>query len=106
MAYFQTDLCHGQAWSHYLFYGRVRTWDGLIVILRVPVSGAPLCVFALFYDLTTLATFLFQRFAQGGWVFTGYLVGGQNLVGNWRATEQDVGVPAWEGPFVMSRRDD
>lgn len=35
----QTDLRHGQAWNHFTFYGRVRCWDGLIAILRVPVSA-------------------------------------------------------------------
>jgi hypothetical protein len=37
LAHSQTDHRHGQAWNHYKFYGRVRRWDGLIVILRVPV---------------------------------------------------------------------
>ncbi|EED79734.1 predicted protein [Postia placenta Mad-698-R] len=30
---------HGQAWNHFHFYGRVRPWDGLIAIVRVPVEG-------------------------------------------------------------------
>jgi len=34
----QTDLRHGQAWHHYRFYGRIREWDGLVALIRVPVS--------------------------------------------------------------------
>jgi hypothetical protein len=33
----QTDGRHGDAWGHYRFIGRVRPWDGLIVLLRTPV---------------------------------------------------------------------
>lgn len=37
----ETDHSHGQAWNHYIFYGRVRRWDGLIALVRVPVSLHP-----------------------------------------------------------------
>ncbi|PCH44499.1 hypothetical protein WOLCODRAFT_133275 [Wolfiporia cocos MD-104 SS10] len=30
---------HGAAWNHYRFYGRVRQWDGLIAIVRVPARN-------------------------------------------------------------------
>ncbi|KAK7055324.1 hypothetical protein R3P38DRAFT_3253402 [Favolaschia claudopus] len=78
-----TDLCHGQAWNHFTFYGRVRLWDGLIVILRV--SPKP--------QLGTL-------------FFYGFVVGGHKFVGNWRVASQDVGVPAYESAFSMARRED
>jgi hypothetical protein len=110
--HFQTDPHHGQAWSHYMFYGRVRTWDGLIVILRIPVSVHLLAfstpfVFLLFAnDLLTLdQPQHFSLSHAGRWVFHGYLVGDQNFVGNWRKMELDVGIPSWEGPFIMSRRE-
>ncbi|TFY51482.1 hypothetical protein EVJ58_g10540, partial [Rhodofomes roseus] len=34
----ETLLRYGQAWNHYRFYGRVRKWDGLIVLVHVPVE--------------------------------------------------------------------
>ena len=33
-----TEERHGNAWCHYIYYGRVREWDGLIVLIGVPVS--------------------------------------------------------------------
>ncbi|KAF7976205.1 hypothetical protein HWV62_7390 [Athelia sp. TMB] len=85
----ETDIAHGQAWNHYIFYGRIRTWDGLIALVRVPrrVTGL-------------------ENPALGRWVFTGYVVGGVNFVGTWRAlNHEDVGVPTWESAFCMSRRE-
>lgn len=37
-----TEKRHGDAWCHYLYYGRLREWDGLIVLVAVPVSIPPL----------------------------------------------------------------
>lgn len=33
-----TEKRHGDAWCHYMYYGRLRFWDGLIVLVGVPVS--------------------------------------------------------------------
>lgn len=33
-----TEPHHGDAWCHYMYYGRLRKWDGLIVLVGVPVS--------------------------------------------------------------------
>jgi hypothetical protein len=33
-----TEYRHGMAWHFYRYYGRVRPWDGLITIVREPVS--------------------------------------------------------------------
>ena len=33
----QTDSYHGMAWGRFTFLGRVRPWDGLIALVRVPV---------------------------------------------------------------------
>ena len=38
----ETDTRHGQAWHPYRFYGRVREWDGLIALARIPVSDLSL----------------------------------------------------------------
>lgn len=47
----------------------------------------------------------------GRWVFVGYIVGGKNFVGTWRALPRqgervDIGLPSWESAFCVSRRDD
>lgn len=34
-----TEERHGNAWCHYMYYGRLREWDGLIVLVGVPVSS-------------------------------------------------------------------
>ena len=34
-----TEERHGNAWCHYMYYGRLREWDGLIVLIGVPVSA-------------------------------------------------------------------
>ncbi|KZP26511.1 hypothetical protein FIBSPDRAFT_782032 [Athelia psychrophila] len=85
----ETDMNHGQAWNHYIFHGRIRPWDGLIALVRVPrrVAGR-------------------EDSHLGRWVFTGYVVGGKNFVGTWRALHQeDVETPTWESAFCMSRRE-
>ncbi|KAF9237060.1 hypothetical protein BU15DRAFT_49217 [Melanogaster broomeanus] len=61
----ETDMRHGHAWHHYKFYGRVREWDGLVALIRIPVMNPHVL---------------------GVWIFTGYVIGGQNFVGNWRTT--------------------
>jgi hypothetical protein len=33
----QTTELHRNAWGHYIYLGRVRRWDGLVVLLRTPV---------------------------------------------------------------------
>ncbi|KAL4068843.1 hypothetical protein V8B97DRAFT_754883 [Scleroderma yunnanense] len=81
----ETDTRHAQAWHPYRFYGRVREWDGLIVLVRVPgptVNPHPL----------------------GASIFMGYLVGGQTLVGNWRMREHPNEPVTFEGAWAMSKR--
>ncbi|KAF8641170.1 hypothetical protein AX17_000805 [Amanita inopinata Kibby_2008] len=77
-----TDDSHGQAWHHYTFYGRVRPWDGLIGILRVP-----------------------RLALQGTTILYGYVSGSKNFSGNWRFALTDPGMPAWECAVVMSKRE-
>ncbi|KZV74146.1 hypothetical protein PENSPDRAFT_749642 [Peniophora sp. CONT] len=80
----ETDENHGLAWGHFTIFGRVRTWDGLVALVRAPAEpGRP------------------------RWVFRGYLHYGQAFVGAWRGMTNIQGqaraVP-WEGPFVLNRR--
>jgi hypothetical protein len=60
----------------------VRPYDGLITIVRQPL------------DTRNMRQLL-----------RGYVVGGQNFVGTWRfAITADEFQTPWEGPIVMSRR--
>ena len=72
---------HSDAWHRYLFYGRVRQYDGLIALVRKPVTFPGL----------------------GVQIFRGYLVGEKTLVGNWRAFRPNPSEIAQEGPFIASR---
>ncbi|KAI0917918.1 hypothetical protein AcV5_002729 [Taiwanofungus camphoratus] len=72
---------HGQAWNHFLFYGRIRTWDGLIAIVRVPAHNPLL----------------------GVYIFRGYIVANKNFVGSWRARTGNAHAIPLEGPFVLSK---
>ncbi|KAK2462883.1 hypothetical protein APHAL10511_005081 [Amanita phalloides] len=78
-----TDDAHGQAWHHYTYYGRVRPWDGLIGILRVPRASL-----------------------QGTSFIYGYISGGKNFSGNWRWALADPAMPAWECAVIMSKREE
>lgn len=80
----QTLPRHGEAWHHFRFYGRVRRWDGLIVLVRVPT--------------------LFP--AAGKAIFRGYMVGERNFVGSWRSYAENIQAIPVEGPFALSRVED
>ncbi|EIN14315.1 hypothetical protein PUNSTDRAFT_140632 [Punctularia strigosozonata HHB-11173 SS5] len=70
----ETDDRHGRAWGHYVMYGRIRHWDGMICIVRQPRDPR-----------------------LGRLIFRGYLVGGQNFVGFWRLrTDAGPGAIPWE----------
>ncbi|KAG2066681.1 hypothetical protein BDR04DRAFT_1121022 [Suillus decipiens] len=86
----ETDFKHGQAWNHYKFYGRVREWDGLVALVRIPAQQ-----------------YLHPTAGLGLWVFSGYIVGGQNFVGTWRALgDVDPVAPTLESSFAMTRREE
>ncbi|OAX41019.1 hypothetical protein K503DRAFT_736495 [Rhizopogon vinicolor AM-OR11-026] len=86
----ETDYKHGQAWNHYRFYGRVREWDGLVALVRIPAQPQHLTAQGL-----------------GVWVFSGYIVGGRNFVGTWRSLGgHDPSMPTLESAFAMTRRDE
>ncbi|KAH7886386.1 hypothetical protein F5I97DRAFT_1879916 [Phlebopus sp. FC_14] len=82
----ETDERHGQAWHPYRYYGRVREWDGLVALIRVPVHTA-------------------HSHSLGIWIFSGYVVGGQNFVGNWRTSIHPNEPVTFESAFAMSKRD-
>jgi len=123
---------HAAAWLDCEYYGRVRPYDGLVALVRIErlFPGRPTHAPSNLHGAQTQAPPLQQYApahahstqpfpntyshllglpnADGGpiglWVFRGQMVGGQNLVGRWRAMTQDVGTPPWEGPFTLSRR--
>jgi len=80
----ETDPNHGMAWGRFTFLGRVRRWDGMIALVRVPAGP--------------------NQTGRSRWVFRGYLHYGKVLVGSWRSMTTDVASIAWEGPFVASKR--
>ncbi|KAF8588561.1 hypothetical protein K439DRAFT_593646 [Ramaria rubella] len=69
----------GEAWGHDRAVGRVRDWDGLVVLVRE------------------------SRLNAGRWVFRGYVHGQKNLVGRWRETATQVDAPGWEGAWSMMK---
>ncbi|KIY65933.1 hypothetical protein CYLTODRAFT_445005 [Cylindrobasidium torrendii FP15055 ss-10] len=73
-----TDLKHTRAWGAFTIAGRVRQWDGLIVLMR----------------RSTLATTIFY----------GYITNdGMSFSGNWRIGTGDPGMPALEGAFSLGK---
>ncbi|KAL1716808.1 hypothetical protein EV715DRAFT_254553 [Schizophyllum commune] len=69
-----TDERHAAAWFDWEYYGRVRSCDGMIGLLRFPKAGS--------------------QYATGHWhssytFFYGYIIGGRNFVGTWRRVFPD-----------------
>ncbi|KAH7920230.1 hypothetical protein BV22DRAFT_1040065 [Leucogyrophana mollusca] len=81
----ETSEREGDAWGHYSFIGRVRQWDGLIVLLRIPKNVA---------DIN-----------RGRWIFKGYMHE-HNLVGRWRETGTAMNGAGLEGGFVLCKGDE
>jgi len=101
----QTHEREGPAWGTYSFIGRVRPWDGFVVLLRIPVrenvwlasfiSSNPL------YHQTNPA----HSYTTGRWIFKGY-IHERSLVGRWRETGTAVDQLGYEGGFVLCKVDD
>jgi len=75
---------HGDAWGHFSYLGRVRSWDGLISLLRIPRG---------------------PHAHSGRWIFKGY-IHDQNFVGRWRETATKVDTIGFEAGFVMCKSSD
>ncbi|KAF8495005.1 hypothetical protein JB92DRAFT_3126695 [Gautieria morchelliformis] len=73
----QTGDDFGSVRGHKSYYGRVRDWDGLILLFSVETPGEP------------------------SLIFSGYIQGSTNLVGRWRETATPVDLPGWEGVWTM-----
>lgn len=79
-----TDPNHSMAWGRFTFLGRVRSWDGLLALVRVSTDPT--------------------LWGRSKWIFRGYLHYGKVLVGSWRGMTTDTRSIPWEGPFVASKR--
>ena len=101
--FFQTSVKQGEAWGFYYYIGRVRRWDGLVVLLRIPVRY-------VHSRLTPPNIMVYPDQirdpvgSRGRVVFKGY-VHGQSLVGRWRDTATDMHALGYEGGFVFCRQD-
>jgi len=78
----ETDYLHGLAWGSYLFYGRVRKLDGLLVLVRVPQD---------------------PEAGLGRWVFSGYVYLANTIIGFWRQSGVPVGAAGMQGSFMISK---
>ncbi|KAG1859846.1 hypothetical protein F4604DRAFT_2036763, partial [Suillus subluteus] len=68
----------------------LREWDGLVALVRIPAHPHP-----------------HHTLGLGLWVFSGYIVGGHNFVGTWRALgDVDPVAPTLESSFAMTRREE
>ncbi|KAF8963146.1 hypothetical protein BDZ97DRAFT_1051779 [Flammula alnicola] len=81
----KTGELYGDAWGHYTIYGRVRPWDGLTALLRIPSDPS--------------------EDHLGKWIFKGYLHD-QNFVGRWRETSTPMDSIGYQGGFVVYKTDD
>ncbi|KAG6335185.1 hypothetical protein ID866_3911 [Astraeus odoratus] len=81
----ETDEKQGEAWGYYSYIGRVRQWDGLVVLLRIPMNNA--------------------TSGRGRSIFKGY-VHGRSLVGRWRDTTTAMHAIGYECGFVLCHQDE
>ena len=83
----QTCTRHALAWNRYIFWGRVRPWEGIVVIISTPLRPGQ------------------GEGSLAAQVFRGYVVVGRYLVGLWRflGLRFEEGSAALEGPFVAAR---
>ncbi|KAG8829978.1 hypothetical protein FRC17_005683 [Serendipita sp. 399] len=67
------------SWGEATLRGRIRLHDGLVTLIKTYPQRAT-------------------------WVYTGYIIGGENFVGRWRDADSPEEVNGYEGPFAMKRR--
>lgn len=101
----QTDGRFGNAWGKFTFLGRVRPWDGLVVLLRTPVRPS-----VSLRDMERRADARVRQASaedahRGRWLFRGYVHDG-HWVGRWRETHSAPAAVGYEGAFVLARSAD
>ncbi|KAL1408163.1 hypothetical protein Q8F55_004967 [Vanrija albida] len=80
LALLVTGMGHS-AWGRFIISGHVRVWDGLLYLVK---EYAP-----------------FQR---GQWIYRGYVLSDDLLVGRWRDTLTPETFYGYEGTFLLTRR--
>ncbi|EIM90929.1 uncharacterized protein STEHIDRAFT_152613 [Stereum hirsutum FP-91666 SS1] len=75
----------GDAFGHFGFIARVRSWDGMVLMLRYPSDPT--------------------HHPGPRWLFQGYIHAGGNFVGRWRDTQGGEAVQGLEGGFLLVKRE-
>ncbi|KAE8228866.1 hypothetical protein CF326_g6184 [Tilletia indica] len=70
------------AWGHFVLRGHVRSWDGLVSLVKEYCPDG-----------------------RGRWRYRGYLVAGGHLVGRWRDTFSPPQYIGYEGCFLLKKRE-
>lgn len=85
------------AWGKFILKGRVRAWDGLATLVKeYTVSCQP-----AIEDTMLMAA---QPDDRGKWIYRGYILAGNVLVGRWRDTFTPEELVGYEGTFILNRR--
>ncbi|KAH8926700.1 hypothetical protein BT69DRAFT_1238772 [Atractiella rhizophila] len=69
------------AWGQFILRGRVRSWDGLLSLTKEYTPDG-----------------------RGRWIYRGYIVSENTIVGRWRDTFTPEDLYGYEGTFLMQRR--
>ncbi|KAL7412146.1 hypothetical protein BDY24DRAFT_393396 [Mrakia frigida] len=69
------------AWGRFYVSGRVRCWDGMILLMKE-----------------------YYPDSRGKWLYRGYVVAGGAMVGRWRDSFSELNYHGYEGSFHMTRR--
>lgn len=69
------------AWGRFALRGRVRAWDGMVILSKE-----------------------YRPDGRGRWLYRGYVINGNKLLGRWRDTFTPGDMSGYEGPFLLSKR--
>lgn len=69
------------AWGRFYISGYIRQWDGLAYLVKE-----------------------YSPYQRGKWIYRGYVLGGDTMVGRWRDTFTAEEYVGYEGTFVLKRR--
>lgn len=71
------------AWGRFVLRGRIRSWDGMLIMTKE-----------------------YRPDGRGRWLYRGYVVAGNRMVGRWRDTFTPEDMSGYEGCFLLHRRED
>jgi len=81
LALLVTGVGHS-AWGRFIISGHVRIWDGLLYLVKE-----------------------YSPYQRGKWVYRGYVVSDNIMVGRWRDTFTADDYLGYEGTFILNRRE-